>query len=65
MIVSRVKCFLILLLFLGANLASAQQFNFTYQNPIINKSLPDPTVIKAKDGYFYFSFFRTILLIYF
>jgi arabinan endo-1,5-alpha-L-arabinosidase len=53
MIVSRVKCFLILLLFLGANLASAQQFNFTYQNPIINKSLPDPTVIKAKDGYFY------------
>lgn len=25
----------------------------TYQNPVIDKSLPDPTVIKAEDGYFY------------
>lgn len=25
----------------------------TYNNPIIAKSLPDPTIIKAKDGYFY------------
>ncbi len=24
-----------------------------YSNPVINKSLPDPTIIKAKDGYFY------------
>ena len=24
-----------------------------YQNPVINYSLPDPTIIKAKDGYFY------------
>jgi len=25
----------------------------TYYNPIINTSLPDPTIIKAQDGYFY------------
>ena len=25
----------------------------TYTNPVVNYSLPDPTVIKAKDGYFY------------
>jgi len=24
-----------------------------YQNPVIHRSLPDPTVIKANDGYFY------------
>ena len=24
-----------------------------YSNPVINRSLPDPTVIKAQDGYFY------------
>ena len=25
----------------------------TYQNPVIDRSLPDPTVIRAQDGYFY------------
>lgn len=25
----------------------------TYTNPVINTSLPDPTVIRADDGYFY------------
>ena len=25
----------------------------TYRNPVINYSLPDPTIIKANDGYFY------------
>ena len=25
----------------------------TYSNPVISKSLPDPTIIKAKNGYFY------------
>ena len=24
-----------------------------YQNPVIHRSMPDPTVIKANDGYFY------------
>lgn len=24
-----------------------------YSNPVINYSLPDPTVIKADDGYYY------------
>lgn len=27
--------------------------NNTFTNPVINYSLPDPTTIKAKDGYFY------------
>lgn len=27
--------------------------NNTYSNPVINYSLPDPTIIKANDGYFY------------
>lgn len=31
---------------------SAQNPN-TYQNPVINTSLPDPTIIKTKDGSFY------------
>ena len=25
----------------------------TYQNPVVNKSLPDPTIVKAEDGFFY------------
>lgn len=25
----------------------------TYQNPVVNKSLPDPTIVKAEDGLFY------------
>lgn len=25
----------------------------TYKNPVVNYSLPDPTVIKGEDGYFY------------
>jgi len=25
----------------------------TYSNPVVSRSLPDPTIIKAKDGYFY------------
>jgi arabinan endo-1,5-alpha-L-arabinosidase len=25
----------------------------TYKNPVVNLSLPDPTVIKGADGYFY------------
>jgi len=27
--------------------------NEVYQNPVVPKSLPDPTIIKAEDGYFY------------
>ena len=29
------------------------QAQATYQNPVINTSLPDPTVMRAPDGYFY------------
>ena len=25
----------------------------TYKNPVVNYSLPDPSVIRAEDGYFY------------
>ncbi len=37
-------------LVMGACMATAQT---QYSNPVINESLPDPTVIKAEDGYFY------------
>ena len=33
--------------------AHADDGNNTYHNPVIKWSLPDPTVIKAADGYFY------------
>lgn len=36
--------------FLPGMFVEAQE---TYRNPVINYSLPDPTVIKANDGYFY------------
>ena len=38
------------LCFLPGMFAGAQEM---YRNPVINYSLPDPTVIKANDGYFY------------
>lgn len=34
-------------------ITSADTAEATYTNPVIAKSLPDPTVIRAKDGYFY------------
>ena len=33
--------------------ACADNATGTYQNPVIKRSLPDPTVIHAQDGYFY------------
>lgn len=44
----RIKIFFIFLIQVIALLA-----NGYYKNPIIDCSLPDPTIIKAKDGYFY------------
>ena len=38
------------LCFLPGMFVGAQEM---YRNPVINYSLPDPTVIKANDGYFY------------
>jgi arabinan endo-1,5-alpha-L-arabinosidase len=35
-----------------ASLLNAQEEDI-FSNPVVNKSLPDPTVIKAADGYFY------------
>ena len=32
---------------------SAKSKSKTYQNPVINRSMPDPTIIQAKDGTFY------------
>ena len=37
---------------LQANLETANSSD-QYKNPVINRSLPDPTVIKAADGHFY------------
>lgn len=42
----------LLLLALGC-LVMGVGMSQTYQNPVIKRSLPDPTVIKAQDGYFY------------
>lgn len=36
-----------------AQTGNKQQNKKQYSNPIINYSLPDPTIIKADDGYFY------------
>ena len=41
--------YLFLGLFAAANLSAAD----FYVNPVVNYSLPDPTVIKGDDGYFY------------
>lgn len=45
----RITLFLVFCLSL-ANSAHAQQ---SYRNPVINNSLPDPSVVKGQDGYFY------------
>lgn len=37
----------------GTMYAGDNDGNRQYSNPIIRQSVPDPTVIKAKDGYFY------------
>ncbi len=35
------------------NLQQPTDNGTTYKNPIINQSLPDPTIVKANDGFFY------------
>lgn len=52
-IFQKLKFGLILLLTASGYLGKAQLPANTFQNPVISKSLPDPTIIKAKDGYFY------------
>lgn len=42
--------FTFILGFIYTNLCWGQAL---YNNPIINQSMPDPTIVKAKDGYFY------------
>lgn len=44
----QIRC-LFLLLSISINLLA----NNEYRNPVINYSLPDPTVIKGEDDYFY------------
>ena len=34
-------------------LCAAHAQTMSYSNPVIDNSLPDPTVVKAPDGYFY------------
>ncbi len=41
------------LLFAATGLAVTQNEAKFYQNPVIDKPLPDPTVVRADDGYFY------------
>jgi len=40
-------------LFLCSKVIKAQEAIKKYKNPVISYSLPDPTIIKAVDGYFY------------
>ena len=45
-------------LFLGVTLAISQmlvarEFVDIYRNPVVDYSLPDPSVVKAEDGYYY------------
>lgn len=46
---TRLSATLVHLLFAVSAVMAQEQYN----NPVINESLPDPTVIKADDGYFY------------
>ena len=46
---TRLSVTLVHLLFTVSAVMAQEQYN----NPVINESLPDPTVIKADDGYFY------------
>ena len=46
---NRVKA-LMLVLLLGSTMYAAKT---KYNNPVIGRSVPDPTVIRAQDGYFY------------
>ena len=46
--------FIVFHLFFAALVACADgEQPVTYSNPVIDRSLPDPTVIRANDGYFY------------
>lgn len=47
------KILLLLLSPLLPSLWTGGQPEKTYRNPVVNYSLPDPTVIRADDGYFY------------
>lgn len=49
----KIRTLLYLCIMLFPILSSAQKSNDSYRNPIIPTSLPDPTVIRATDGYFY------------
>jgi arabinan endo-1,5-alpha-L-arabinosidase len=41
------------LAFLSSATALCQTVDEVYYNPVVDRSLPDPTIIKASDGYFY------------
>lgn len=48
------KTLLLLLSFLFPSLyAEGKEPDKTYRNPVVNYSLPDPSVVRAEDGYFY------------
>lgn len=44
---------LLFFIFLPSVTAVAQTTDEVYYNPVVARSLPDPTIIKASDGYFY------------
>ena len=55
--ISTIKLFMLVVLLASCKSSETEtpkpEDTKTYSNPVINYSLPDPTIIKAKDGYFY------------
>ena len=55
--ISSIKLFILLALLSSCKSSDPEtpkpETNNSYSNPVVNYSLPDPTIIKAKDGYFY------------
>jgi arabinan endo-1,5-alpha-L-arabinosidase len=51
--INRFALLFLLMCLCSVNFTAKAQKNKTYSNPVIQQSLPDPTIIKADDGYFY------------
>ena len=49
----KTRTFVLLVLLVLFTVTSTVKAQSQYSNPVIDESLPDPTVIKASDGYFY------------
>ena len=53
MTMQRILISIVTLFMLGACSVSGVDEKATFTNPVINRDAPDPTVIRAEDGYYY------------